>query len=98
MIKNGKRLLLISAFGAAVVCFAAGPQIFCCLKCGEFVKKDSRPNVSYCRSGGNHNWHVLGNAGNLVFTCRKCGFLVETAARPSVSYCKAGGNHDWIKY
>lgn len=87
-------LLLTAALTPAA---ASGSESFhyICLKCHRHLLQNSRPNVSYCKAGGNHNWHLLGPNGPMIHICLKCRLLVNSSGRPSVSYCLAGGNHNW---
>ena len=79
-------------------CFLYGDdaQFFICRKCNDSAIKDKQPNISFCRSGGNHLWYELGKIGDQIYVCRKCRQLVTTAARPKINFCKASGNHNWF--
>lgn len=94
-----RKIIASIAFLAVVllpVAASAGEsQNYLCLKCRMRMTQAHRPNVSYCRAGGNHNWYSLGRTGPLIHVCLKCRMRVNSAARPSVSYCGAGGNHNW---
>lgn len=88
-------VMLTAAVLAPAAASGAETQTYVCLKCRMRMIKATRPNVSCCKAGGNHNWYSLGKKGPLIHLCLKCRMRVDTAARPNVSYCPAGGNHNW---
>ena len=101
--KPFRKAVLLGGFGAVLAVLGMFPatasgaeaQSYVCLKCRMRLSQASRPNASYCRAGGNHNWYLLGKTGPLIHVCLKCRMLVHTAARPNAGYCRAGGNHNW---
>ncbi len=92
-----KICLALYLFAASIFAlYGDDAQFFICRKCNDTTVKETRPNISFCGSGGNHNWFSLGKIGEQIYICRKCRLLVETAARPKINFCMATGNHNWF--